>query len=75
MTRLATLLLLLAALALIRARDRDGRFAGGDLTARAFGYLLRVEFTIQRSGPPPAAPPLGVDRCMLPDSLTRAVAW
>jgi hypothetical protein len=73
----ATLLLFLAGLGLIGLMDRDGRIARGDLMARTFGYVLRIELTVQRPGRLSPATPLGwnPDRCVMPDSVTRVAVW
>ena len=77
MIKLATLLVLLAGLALIGLMDRDGRIARGDLVARTFGYVLRVELTVRRPGRMAQATPPDstADRCVMPDSTARVVVW
>jgi hypothetical protein len=77
MIKLATLFLLLAGLAAIALADRDGHIARGDLVARTFGYVLRIELTIRRPGriAPAATPRFGGNVCVMPDSVTRVAVW
>jgi hypothetical protein len=85
MIKTAALLIVLAGLALAGLVDRDGRLAAGDLAAHAFGYVVRVELTVERStasGSPIRAGEWGggsgslPGRCIVvPDSLTPVVVW
>jgi hypothetical protein len=85
MTKTAALLIVLGGLALIGLVDRDGRITAGDLAAHAFGYVVRVELTVDRGTPADASVPAGEwgvgsgslpDRCILvSDSLTPVVVW
>jgi len=85
MIKTAALLMVLGGLALIGLVDRDGRIAAGDLAAHAFGYVVRVELTIEQANAPEPSIPAGEwgvgsgslpARCILvPDSLTPVVVW
>jgi hypothetical protein len=56
MTRTAALLIVLAGLAVVGLVDRNDRIAAGDLAASIFGYVVRIELTVERPHPPAAAP-------------------
>ncbi|MDH4350341.1 MAG: hypothetical protein OEY20_15425 [Gemmatimonadota bacterium] len=66
MTRSVVLLLALIALALIGRLDRDGILAHTDAVARAVGIELRIEVTVQRANPTPAARPAMVRESVAP---------
>jgi hypothetical protein len=51
MTRTAALLMALIGLALVGLVDRNDRIAAGDLAASVFGYVVRIELTVERSRP------------------------
>jgi hypothetical protein len=85
MIKTAALLIVLSGLAVAGLRDRDGRVAAGDLAARMFGYVVRVELTVERRTPPDSRIPFGEwgegsgilpGRCILvADSVTPVVVW
>jgi hypothetical protein len=66
MHRPALLLLALVALAVLGRLDRDGILAHTDAVARAVGVELRVEVTVRRTHPKPAARP-AIPDCALPN--------